>query len=137
MGGGNPIKKVFREAERIGGQIEKGATAITAVAADPTSWVNYAVNPTYGMGMQASKAQETWQAMSAEERSKAQAEAEAAMAAQKEREAKAAQEKMIADKAREEARIAKDRAARLGQGRRGLLYAPTGETGVKSKTLGG
>lgn len=56
----------------------------------------------------------------------------------REKKAMAEQEKMVANKAKAAADVAKERAARIGKGRRGLLYEETGEQGVKKSTvLGG
>lgn len=149
MGGGNPIKRatkavkkavgqVSAEASRAGDNLTKAATAGIGAVTDPGVWLGYAINPTVGLGMGADKAKETWDLMSEEERLAAEAEAQKKMALAEEEKARKAQEKMVADKAKEEARVAKERAARLGQGRRGLLYQATGEMGVgPSKTLGG
>lgn len=149
MGGGNPLKKVAKtvqkavsqtseEFSRAGDVATKAGTAIAGAATDPGAWTAYLVNPTAGGAMGGQKAVEAYQALGQAEKDKARAEAEARMKAAQERKAKLAQEKMVADKAKAEAAKAKERAQRLGQGRRGLLYQGK-ETGVagKSNVLGG
>lgn len=149
MGSANPLKKIEKaittaasqtttELGRAGEQATKAGTSTLAAASDPGAWLGYAVNPTVGLGLGTKKAEETYKAMSRAEKDKADAEAQAVMAMEQERQAKLAQEKMVSDKAKAEANKAKERAKRLGQGRRGLLYQGR-ETGVsgKSNVLGG
>lgn len=159
--GGNPLKqieaeakrtarRVGAEAERVGEDVlstewwEKTATSGLAAAGDVGTWAAYAVNPTFGLGMGAKKAQETYEAMTEAERAEALAEAEAATAKAEEtrlmeeqKTAQQEQERMVSERAAEAETQAKERARRLGRGRRGLLYQGKA-TGVdKATVLGG
>ena len=147
--GGNPlkqvektVKKAYKDVEKttqtVGDQLTKAGTAALATAADPGAWLAYAVNPTGGGYMAASEATQTYEALNEAEKQEFRAKAEQQMAIDKERKAALEQEKMVADKAKAAAASAKERATRLGTGRRGLLYQGK-ETGVTSKSnvLGG
>jgi len=163
---GNPLKRVSKEvsrtsskiasetervAETVGKEVEragenvaddewwtKTGEALLASASDPGSWLAFAVNPTFGMGMAAQNAADVYADMSQAERDEADAEAAQKHAAEAERVATMEQEKMASDKAKAAAADASERATRLGQGRRGLLWQGQ-ETGVKDKStvLGG
>ena len=150
MGGGNPLKKVAKvvttaakqvgaEAGRASENLTKIGTAALATAQDPGAWLAYAIDPTTGMAMGATKAKENYDIMSQAEKDKFKAEADARMAKAQEEKAMKEQQAMTENRAKEAADRAKERAARLGQGRRGLLYQGTGEQGVtkKSTVLGG
>lgn len=131
--------KVSAEASRAGESAMKAGTSLAAGATDPATFVAAATGGFLGgTAMTGAKATEAWGAMSDAEKADASARAEQAMAMQKERDAKLKQEKMVADKAKGVAAQAKERATRLGQGRRGLLYQgkEQGVTG-KSTVLGG
>jgi len=143
MGGGNPLKRVTGAVKQAGKDVgstdwwEQTATSGLSSAANPGVWAAYAVNPTFGLGMGAKEAEQTYGEMSEAEREEAIAEAEAATAKAEEqrlmeeqRTAQQEQERMTSERAKEAELSARKRASRLGKGRRGLLYG--GATGVKS-----
>ena len=145
------VGQVSKQAKRSAGDVTsadwwtKTGTALTSVATDPGSWLAFAVNPTYGMGMAAQSAADTYGAMSQAERDEADAEAARAKAAEEERvlvekqkATEAEQAQMVRERDEKAMAESKERAQRLGTGRRGLLYqgASGKEAGV-SKVLGG
>jgi len=149
MGSSNPIKSVTkavkkavkqtsREVSRTGDTLSKVGTAVAGAAQDPGAWMGYLASPIAGQDIGSEAAVENYQALNQAEKDKARAEGGARMEGAKQKKAQLKQEKMVADKAKCEAAKAKERATRLGQGRRGLLYQGK-EAGVsgKSSKLGG
>ncbi len=155
---GNPFKSVTNTVSKVGGAVSKAvgsatnadwwtksASSLASAAADPGTWLSYAVNPTFGLGMGVQKAADTYSAMTDAERAKAEAEAKAARAAieeqrllneQKATEAK--QSKMIREREAKAQASAAERIKRLGTGRRGLLYqGASGSAQGVSDVLGG
>jgi len=168
---GNPLKRISKEvsrsskkisgetsrvAETVGKEVERASGDVTdgewwtktgeallASASDPGSWLAFAVNPTFGMGMGAQNAADAYAEMSEAERAEAEAEAAAANAAEEERvliekqkveEAKQAE--MVREREAQAQAESEERITRLGTGRRGLLYQGK-ETGVTNTVLGG
>jgi len=113
----------------------KLGTVTTATLTNPGAWL--AAIPTAGLGFLAA-GDKAWQEMSDAERAETRAATDKEMALRGERDATLEQEKMISDKAKADAASAKERATRIGKGRRGLLFQgkESGVTGL-SNTLGG
>jgi len=143
MGGGNPLKRLEKAGSKAGSQIVKGVESAAASVSDPKVWVAAMTGGMMGgAAMGAKEAEATYQAMSQAERDEANAE-EARMAAAEEarlmeeqKSAQAEQARMTSEREQEADVRAKERARRLGTGRRGLLYQGK-ETGVTNTKLGG
>ena len=163
MGGGNPIKKIEETVKKASRDVEKTvstaskqvesgakragadlsdsdwysqmAAAAAAAAQDPMALATGGMTGgiTYGKA-----GKESWDTMSDAQKAEARAKEEQRMTQNTERAAMAEQAKMTENKAKAAAASAKERAARMGQGRRGLLFQgkESGVTGL-SKTLGG
>ena len=150
MGGGNPLKKVAKTVKKavkqtskavsdVGDVATKAGSAVAGAAQDPGTWTAYLADPMvagYTVGGQ--KAVENYQTLVSSEKEADRAEAERMKALAQQKEAQVKQEKMAKDKAAAEAAKAKERAQRMGSGRRGLLFQgkEQGVTG-KSNKLGG
>lgn len=124
---------------------EKTGSAALAGLGDPRTWATYGISAGTGLDAlsTAESAEAAYAEMSEAEQAEARAEIEAAQAAQEEarlqqeaEDAQREQERMTSERAKAAEDAARERATRLGKGRRGLLYE--GATGVKSKdVLGG
>jgi len=147
MGGGNPLKSVTKavkkavsqtssELSRAGDVATKAGGAVAGAVQDPGTWMTYLVNPTAGVAMGGQKAVDNYNTLVSSEKEADRAEAERMKALAQQKEAQVKQEKMAKDKAAAEAAKAKERAQRMSEGRRGLLFQGK-ETGVKSNVLGG
>lgn len=155
MGGGNPLKRIEKagrtvasqvgaETGRVGEDLTKAGESLAGAASDPGAWMAYLGNPTAGMAVGSQKARENYQTLSQAEKDEARAEAEARMAAAEEtrlmeeqRTAQAEQERMTSERAKESETQARERASRIGSGRRGLLYQGKATGVTKSTVLGG
>ena len=154
MGKKNPLKRLEKagrtavsqvgaETGRVGADLTKAGESALGAAADPGSWMAYLGNPTAGLAVGSQKARENYETLSQAEQDEARAEAEARLAAAEEsrlmeeqRTAQAEQERMTSERARESETQARERAKRIGSGRRGLLYQGKA-TGVNNTVLGG
>ena len=139
------VKSVSKAAKQTSSAVSGAGKTLSKVGAaaagavqDPGTWAAYLINPALGGAVGGQGAVDNYNALNQAEKDAARAEAEKRMALDKERKATLEQEKMVSDKAKAAAASAKERATRMGQGRRGLLFQgkESGVTGL-SKTLGG
>jgi len=140
MGSKNPLKRIEAEVKRTGENLEQIGASVGAGASSAAPYLAYMIDPTGTTSayLLAQKAKETYDAMGEAEQEEARAQAEANMAREEEailmqeqEDAQREQERMTSERAKEAENQARERAKRLGTGRKGLLYK--GATGVENK----
>ena len=133
------VKQTSSAVSGAGKTLSKVGAAAAGAVQDPGTWAAYLINPALGGAVGGQGAVDNYNALNQAEKDAARAAAQAKEEAAKQRKAQLAQEKMASDKAKGEADKASERAQRLSQGRRGLLYQgkEQGVTSNKSTVLGG
>jgi len=132
------VKQTSSEISKAGDIATKAGSAVAGAVQDPGTWMGYLASPVAGSAIGSQKAVDNYNTLVSSEKEADRAEAERMKALAQQKEAQVKQEKMAKDKAAAEAAKAKERAMRMGQGRRGLLFQgkEQGVTG-KSSVLGG